>query len=345
LCVTHKKCLEINCNISPYFNYENEKIGIYCSKHKKDNMVDLNSKRCLEDNCKLRPLFNYENKKTGIYCSQHKKENMIDVKSKRCIEKNCNKCPYFNFENKQVGIYCLDHKKENMINIRDKKCLDQNCIKRATCNFENKPTLYCELHKKNNMINVKVKRCLEDNCTTITNKNKYKGHCLRCFIFKFPNEKISKNYKVKENHMTDFIKENFKDEVMIFDKQINGGCSLCRPDVYIDKFTHIIIIECDENQHKDREEICENKRIMQIFEDFNSRPVIFIRFNPDSYKINNKTILSSFKYHKTLQVPMIRESKEWNNRLELLKNKINYWLINIPKKEITNEHLFYDSSS
>ena len=52
--------------------------------------------------------------------------------------------------------------------------------------------------------------------------------------------------------MTDFIKEQFKEQVMIFDKQ-TGGCSKRRPDVYIDKFTHIVIIECDENQHKNEE--------------------------------------------------------------------------------------------
>ena len=35
--------------------------------------------------------------------------------------------------------------------------------------------------------------------------------------------------------MTEFIKEEFKNEELVFDKQVNGGCSLRRPDVYIDK--------------------------------------------------------------------------------------------------------------
>ena len=223
------------------------------------------------------------------------------------------------------------------------KCLEENCNKRPNFNLSNeKIGIYCNKHKKTNMIDVKNKRCLEKYCDTQISNNKYKGYCTRCFIYKFPSEKISKNYKVKESHMTDFIKEEFKNEELIFDKQINGGCSLRRPDVYIDKFTHIIIIECDENQHKDYEEICENKRIMQIFKDFNCRPIVFIRFNPDSYIKDGKKILSSFKYHNTLEVPMIRDKKEWNNRLTELKDKIVYWLVNIPNKEITNEYLFYD---
>ena len=46
--------------------------------------------------------------------------------------------------------------------------------------------------------------------------------------------------------MVDFLKENFKDLVFEFDK-IVGGCSKRRPDAYIDLFTHVIVIECDEN--------------------------------------------------------------------------------------------------
>jgi hypothetical protein len=140
--------------------------------------------------------------------------------------------------------------------------------------------------------------------------------------------------------MTNFIKEHFKDEVMFFDKQ-TGGCSKRRPDVCIDKFTHVIITECDENQH--RETSCENKRTMELFQDFGNRPIVFIRFNPDSY-INekNEKIQSSFKMHKALDVPMIKDQKEWESRLYVLKGTINKWLNVIPEKEVTNEYLFYD---
>ena len=143
--------------------------------------------------------------------------------------------------------------------------------------------------------------------------------------------------------MTDFIKEQFKEQVMIFDKQ-TGGCSKRRPDVYIDKFTHIVIIECDENQHKNEEyNSCENKRTMELFQDFGNRPIVFIRFNPDSYvNEENKKIQSSFKMHKALDVPVIRDSNEWVCRLNVLKKTIDKWLIKIPEKEITNEYLFYD---
>ena len=306
---------------------------------KKENMIDVKSKRCLEEKCNKIPIFNLPNNKKGIYCSDHKIDGMIDVISKRCLEENCNIQASFNFKNETISIYCNKHKEEGMINIRGKKCLEENCDKQSSFGYKENISIYCASHKLEDMICVKNKLCKLESCNTIVN-SKYKGYCLRCFIFKFPTEKISRHYKVKENHMTDFIKANFNDEVMIFDKQ-TSGCSKRRPDVYIDKFTHIIIIECDENQHRDTS--CENMRTMELFQDFANRPIVFIRFNPDKY-INkkNQKIPSSFKMHKILDVPVVREPKEWKLRLDLLKETINKYLENIPEKEVTNEFLFYD---
>ena len=340
--VKSKKCLEENCNKQPAYNLPNEKIGVYCKKHSKENMVNVVTKKCLEENCFKQPIFNLPNKKIAIYCKEHAKENMIDVKNKSCLEKNCNKQPNYNLRNEKIGIYCAEHAKENMTDIINKRCLEENCDIRPSYNFSDKVTpIYCNKHKLDNMINIKDNKC-KNNCGLIPSKtNKCKGYCVRCFINLFPNEKVSKNYKIREVHMTDFIKKQFKNEILIFDKQ-TGGCSKRRPDCYIDKFTHIVIIECDENQHKDTS--CENMRTMELFQDFCNRPMVFIRFNPDTY-INKegKKILSSFKYHKILDVPVIRDKIEWNNRLELLKESITKWLIKIPEKEVTNEYLFYDN--
>jgi hypothetical protein len=351
-CKDHKKdgminidrrlCIFHGCHKRAHYNFINENKEKYCGEHKQDGMINIISKRCLEENCIKQPIYNLPDEKTGLYCNEHKKENMIDVKNKKCKEINCKKQPSYNLSTEKLGIYCNEHKKENMINVVEKRiCLIEKCNKRSNYNYENiKPAIYCNEHRKENMIDVNKTMCLEEYCNTIPSNKKYRGYCLRCFIHKFPNEKISRTFKIKETHMTDFIKQEFKNEVMIFDKQ-TGGCSKRRPDCYIDKFTHIIIIECDENQHKDTN--CENKRIMELFQDFCNRPIVFIRFNPDKY-INEKgeKIPSSFKMHKTLDVPVIREHKEWNNRLNLLKETSIKWLTEIPEREITYEYLFYD---
>ena len=340
--VKSKRCLYENCNKQPNFNLPDKKEGIYCKEHKKENMIDIIHKRCLEEKCNKLPSCNFENEKNGIYCSEHKKENMIDVKNKSCQHENCNKIPNFNLPNEKYGIYCKEHSKANMINVKSKRCLEEHCDKQPLFNLPNeKYGIYCKNHKKEGMFDITHKKCLEENCDTQVT-NKYKGYCIRCFVYKFPDIKISRNYKIKENHMTDFIKEVFKDEVITFDKQ-TGGCSKRRPDVYIDKFTHVVIIECDKNQHKDTS--CENRRMMELFQDFGNRSIVFIRFNPDSYiNEDGKKITSSFKMHKKLDVPMIRDQKEWSGRLDVLKETINKHLITIPNKEITYEYLFYNYS-
>ncbi len=43
-----RQCKEDNCNTRPAFNLPNEKFGIYCSKHKKENIPSRASSSKLE---------------------------------------------------------------------------------------------------------------------------------------------------------------------------------------------------------------------------------------------------------------------------------------------------------
>jgi hypothetical protein len=138
---------------------------------------------------------------------------------------------------------------------------------------------------------------------------------------------------------------------MVFDKAVDGGCSKKRPDVLIDVLLYSIIIECDENQHKNYE--CENKRTMQLFEDLGNRPLILIRFNPDSYiegssEESNQKVDGCFKpltkiedIHKKKFYELNEE--EWKRRVDILeeviKDKISF---EVPQKEIEEIKLFYN---
>ncbi len=122
------------------------------------------------------------------------------------------------------------------------------------------------------------------------------------------------------------------------------GCSKRKPDFYVDMGTHIVIIEVDEYQHKSYECICENKRMMEISKDFNHRPVVLIRFNPDSYiNSNSVKILSCWTPGTTgiFRVPKNKQNK-WNTRLDILKEQILYWTHNVTEKMVEVIHLFYD---
>lgn len=85
---------------------------------------------------------------------------------------------------------------------------------------------------------------------------------------------------------------------------------------------------------------CENKRLIELSQDLGHKPIIFIRFNPDSYKVNGKNIPSSWRYTKT-GLCHIKDEKNWNNRLHNLKEQIHYWLENITDKLIEVIQLYY----
>jgi EsV-1-7 cysteine-rich motif len=331
-------CIECN-KIGATFNYKGEKKGLYCKEHKKDNMVDVKSKMCITCD-KVRASFNYKNEKKYLYCDGCKLDEMIDIRSSKCIE--CDKTQAsFNYKGEKKALYCDGCKLDGMVNIKSKMCIE--CDKKtARCNYEGeKKVLYCNDCKLDEMINIIDKKCVLCNHTIVCT-NKYKGYCLRCYIYTFPNNKISRIYKVKEDHVKNYIEKEFENQ-FIFDKIIDGGCSKRRPDAFKECGTHSLIIEVDEYQHKYYEEICENKRMMQLFGDLANRPIIFIRFNPDGYiNKNNKKIRSSFIMSKNTEVPIVRNRKSWNNRLIKLKEKIEHNIKNIPEKTVTIINLFYD---
>ena len=67
----------------------------------------------------------------------------------------------------------------------------------------------------------------------------------------------------------------------------NGICGKERPDRVYDLGDKIVILECDENQHEDRQCLCEQTRMVNIGQTFGGLPVYFIRWNPDDYSPEN----------------------------------------------------------
>ena len=154
---------------------------------------------------------------------------------------------------------------------------------------------------------------------------------------------MSYNYKTKEKTVTDKIIEFYPNFSWVVDKKVQDGCSKRRPDLLLDLGSHIIIVEVDENKHQGYDCSCENKRLMQISEDLQHRPIVFIRFNPDGY-INDKGIkvTSCWRYNK-LGVYQIMKTKmkEWDDRINTLKEQIQYWIDNPSEKTVEIVELFY----
>jgi hypothetical protein len=162
-------------------------------------------------------------------------------------------------------------------------------------------------------------------------------------MYLFPDKEVSRNYKTKERAVEEYVRAAFPDHDIIADRRVEGGCSGRRPDIFLDLGDQVVIVETDENQHESYDCSCENKRLMQIWLDVGSRPIVFIRFNPDEYyDETGKKVPSCWKHGKD-GIMRIRDERKWSARMEALKAQITYWIEHRTDKEgVEVVQLFYD---
>ena len=275
------------------------------------------------------------------------KHNRIKYKCKNChgsdfcehnrIKSQCKNC--------RGSEICEHNKRKSICKICDgnqicvhnrQRSQCKNCIGSSIC-IHSKRKTYCKPCGGSSL-------CKSSWCETIGNK-KYEGYCLPCFVNnpENQNKSIIRNYKTKEKEVVNNIIETFPDFTWISDKKIQDGCSRRRPDLLLDLGSHIIIVEVDENKHNDYDCSCENKRLMEISQDLGHRPIVFIRFNPDSYiNLEGTLIKSCWKLNKfgVMQI-MKTKQKEWEERINTLKDQIQYWINNHTEKTIEIIQLFY----
>ena len=185
--------------------------------------------------------------------------------------------------------------------------------------------------------------CKSEWCEKTKNK-KYDDYCLFCYVNLFPDKPIVRNYKTKEKDVVDRVLNNFPNFTWIMDKRIKEGCSRRRPDLLLDMGSHIIIVEIDENAHTNYDCSCENKRLMEISQDLDFRPIVFIRFNPDDYiDKEGKKIRSCWKINRKTGLVVLDEKRveEWNDRISVLVEQINYWIKNRSEKMVEIVELYY----
>lgn len=353
------KC--ISCEKRPTFNLPNNS-ALYCKDHKKPEMVNVTHKKCIHNKrtqlCKeCGGISLCEHNNIKYVCKECKGRSVCEhnkVKSKCLTCGGSNYCIHLKvktscLECKGIGI-CIHNKRKEVCKI---------CKGSSIC-IHNKEKRYCRecggsAICKHNKLKTHCKQCGGASlCKTplceSKRLSKYDGHCAFCYYHLFPDKPNSRNYKTKERSVTEFILNTFPEYTWVTDKKIEDGCSLRRPDLLLDLGYQVIIVEIDETQHRNYEEICNNRRTMEISKDLDHRPIIFIRFNPDSYKEkDNKLINSCWKINKSDGLCSLNKNKknEWNIRLNKLKSTIEFWCneSNKSDKTIKIEHLFFDECS
>ena len=259
--------------------------------------------------------------------------------TKKCSKCGCDKFLKFFKVRESTGKYYKTCMKCCEKGSGNKKC---SCGKIPSFGFEGdkRPTC-CSSCKQDGMIDIKHKKCKSDHCDIRANNKKYRGYCSRCFFFTYPDEKLTRNYKTKENTIVDHIKQKFPEYDWVHDRKVLDGCSLKRPDLYCDFGNHILVVEVDENSHKGYN--CEEKRMFTIINDLGMRPTIFVRINPDKYtdEKTNKVIQSPFVIKKDTGKLEVKNQKELNLRLDSLCDTIKKYSEEKEYKIFNLEELFF----
>jgi hypothetical protein len=333
-------CMSIGCNKGASFSLPGE-TPKYCKTHKTDDMGYTGNNKCIEKDCYKQGCWNLPGL-MGRYCINHKTNDMIQRNRPQCCEEGCDITPSWGFPGK-TSRHCKTHALAGMERTtKDKKreCMFHGCKICPSYNWPGKKTkVYCTSHKETGMIIIGDNKCKTPLCG-ITRNPRYKGYCVRCFVHMFPDERNARNYKSKEKHIADHIKETLPQYDWRCDQVVADGCSKRRPDILLHMGTHAIIVEVDENQHENYDITCENKRSMEIYTDLNYIPIVFIRFNPDGYD-NIKTPWITDK--KGIQVIRDISKKEWNDRLLSLCDMLKFHINNPSDRAIQIEHMYFDT--
>lgn len=267
-----KKCKKEGCTITPSYGFENN-IAEYCVTHAEKGMIQLYQK-CIIENCNSRARYNEKGEKGSRYCSVHKSIDMKDNTKKECITNGCTEEAHYNVKNNNNGIYCKLHKKDNMCSNKVKTCKYEDCLIDAYFGTKEDPRQYCATHKDNKIhFNYTSKTCIACNLYEVKREPYLCSYC-----------NPDRHSKTKEIEVVKFLREN--NIQFIHNKSVGYEYGKYMPDILIDCITHFVIVEVDEGQHKQHSKECEYIRMNNIYL-AKKLPVVFIRFNPDTFKVNN----------------------------------------------------------
>jgi len=197
--------------------------------------------------------------------------------------------------------------------------------------------------------------CKSPHCTT-TKSTKFDGYCLQCYINANPNAEITRNHKTTEKAVAAFVKQTFPSLPWVCDRRLAPNKSRRRPDIYAIFESFILIVEVDENQHDCYDASDENKRLQQLQQDANGKPLAFIRFNPDQYLDEHRNKVKSCwrKYKDGILRLSTTMTENWSKRLELLRSSIQFWIsvsegkyegMTFSSTTIEVSELFFDGTS
>ena len=327
--VVNAQCATPGCKVNPTYG---ETCGkpTHCSLHGKPlGFIDVFNKKCTH--CDNVANFGFEGGNPSK-CSEHGLPlgfiNLNGLKAKKCIYPGCSVQPSYGQPGGEAD-YCAKHGKPlGLIDVYHKRCAVEGCDKYPAFAVEDgKPASVCHDHGNElEYVRVNYRRCsyideaFGDRCTVQVRD----PHVLCA------SHEPGRSTRVAENVVANFLRTDIDVPWTSWNKQVTEA--VCgghyRPDFTWDRTSWALVLENDEHQHARSGYTCDEKRMVDIFNGYGGISVVFIRFNPDSFKINNR--------NRTVTM---------QKRLEMLKKEIDHFHTNPPKNQFEIHRMFYDCPS
>ena len=288
----------------------------HCGKCAEDGMENVKSKRC--EKCRKTCANFGLPGQSATHCGKCAEDGMEHVHSKRC-EKCCKTCANFGLPG-QSATHCGKCAEDGMEDVHSKRC--EKCRKTcASFGLPGQSATHCRKCAEAGMEDVTHKKCTGGHTSegklftcpfqSSARIEKYRGRCMRCFCYMFPEDVVALQSKQQLNrHETKVrlsIEENFgKIFNFTFDKRVTlGDCKDCtigrRPDALTMIDSVMLCIETDENQHQSYNEMDEEMaRYNDLMMNYTAK-WIYIRFNPDGF-INTQGKKQNPGIHQRLPV-------------------------------------------
>jgi hypothetical protein len=216
---------------------------------------------------------------------------MVFVGMKSCEDPSCSKIPTYGFPG-YPSSYCSPHHPDGTIKNSLRKCQTDECKEYATHGPSRDNPAKCEEHAEASDSCLVERECTKCKRIDLLTKD---GICVNFCSMEAAHRALKKRIKQKEEAIGRLLKERISIDLFSADQVIDSDCTRRRPDFVYHLGTHILIIEVDEGMHKSY--ACtaygddkkgrvkgEKVRMVQVAQCFDGLPVLYIRYNPDSYK-------------------------------------------------------------
>ena len=238
-------------------------------------MIDVKNKRCEHVECSLQPAFNVKGETRGRFCATHKEVGMINVVSKRCDHPECTTKASYGFPGHGVS-YCVPHHPNGTMKHPNRRC----CLCREIATHGITQPERCAEHARMGDDNLVERACVHCALPNILNVN---GLCKDCEEWTSGvRPRLAKQREVLQFLDYDLTEYTY-DSTDVTPQSLKDCDRRERPDVLWDRGDRVVILEVDEDQHKDRPCECEQTRMMNISQALGCERTVWIRYNPDAF--------------------------------------------------------------